>query len=81
MCICIIGVTMYIFVAAVPGVLSVQPDENFGSDDKDYAGFSSLVPFVTFFVGFRFFVSFTIIVFLLGMENFEYRYLIFFVHA
>ncbi|KAG6414854.1 hypothetical protein SASPL_122228 [Salvia splendens] len=22
----------------VPGVLSIQPDENFGSDDKDYAG-------------------------------------------
>ncbi|KAL0303593.1 UNVERIFIED_CONTAM: Organelle RRM domain-containing protein 1, chloroplastic [Sesamum radiatum] len=25
-------------LAAVPGVLSVQPDENFGSDDKDYGG-------------------------------------------
>ncbi|KAL6535796.1 Organelle RRM domain-containing protein 1, chloroplastic [Orobanche hederae] len=28
-------------LTAVPGVLSVQPDENFGSDDKDYAGESS----------------------------------------
>ncbi|XP_041995013.1 organelle RRM domain-containing protein 1, chloroplastic-like [Salvia splendens] len=25
-------------LADVPGVLSIQPDENFGSDDKDYAG-------------------------------------------
>ncbi|KAG8380625.1 hypothetical protein BUALT_Bualt06G0035100 [Buddleja alternifolia] len=25
-------------LAAVPGVLSVQPDENLGSDDKDYGG-------------------------------------------
>ncbi|XP_075496309.1 organelle RRM domain-containing protein 1, chloroplastic-like [Primulina tabacum] len=25
-------------LAGIPGVLSVQPDENFGSDDKDYNG-------------------------------------------
>ncbi|KAL2227684.1 uncharacterized protein LOC105161057 [Sesamum indicum] len=28
-------------LAAVPGVLSVKPDENFGSDDKDYGGDNS----------------------------------------
>ncbi|KAI3458864.1 hypothetical protein Pfo_015527 [Paulownia fortunei] len=28
-------------LAAVPGVLSVEPDENFGSDDKDYGGDNS----------------------------------------
>ncbi|KAL8538832.1 hypothetical protein ACS0TY_000730 [Phlomoides rotata] len=28
-------------LAGVPGVQSVQPDENFGSDDKDYAGENS----------------------------------------
>ncbi|KAL1557741.1 RNA recognition motif [Salvia divinorum] len=28
-------------LAAVPGVLSIQPDENFGSDNKDYAGENS----------------------------------------
>lgn len=51
MCICVTGLTMDNFVgAAVPGVLSVQPDENFGSDDKDYRGFSSLIPFVTLFM-------------------------------
>lgn len=27
-------------LVAIPGVLSVQPDENFGSDDKDYGGVS-----------------------------------------
>lgn len=54
MCICIIGSIIDVFFAAVPGVLSVQPDANFGSDDKDYAGLPSLIPFVTFFVGFSF---------------------------
>lgn len=28
-------------IAGVPGVLSVRPDENFESDNKDYGGLSS----------------------------------------
>lgn len=34
----------------MPGVLSVQPDENFGSDGKDYGGLSLLIPVMTLFM-------------------------------
>lgn len=32
-------------VAGVPGVLSVQPDENFDSDNKNYGGLRSYLDF------------------------------------
>lgn len=39
-------ITDIIIGAAVPGVLSIQRDENFESDNKDYAGFTSLKPLI-----------------------------------
>lgn len=36
--ICFYLLVNYKFVAGVPGVISVRPDESFDSDDKDYRG-------------------------------------------